>query len=112
VAVVLTYATTPLEGHGGGAVSRYRRVRDNGVVFVFKTDDDDPEMLHIFARHLTSIDDALDVFFDSTATQARNAVHDRYERYSATHGLFWFWLDEPGRVVMVITCFTLDGGRP
>lgn len=91
---------------------RYRRVRENGVAFVFKTDDDDPDLLHIYARHLTTIDDALDVFFDPAASETRNAAHDRFERYSATHGLFWFWLDEPKKVVMVITCFTLDGGTP
>ena len=89
---------------------KYKRVRENGVTFVFKADDADPDMLHIFARHLTTIDDALDVFFDPSASQSRNPAHDRFERYNATHGLFWFWLDEPGRVVMVITCFTLDGG--
>jgi hypothetical protein len=92
-------------------MGRYRRVRENGVVFVFKNDDADPEILHIYARHLTSVDDALDVFFDPEARQAVNREHDRFERYNSTHGLFWFWLDEPGRVVMVITCFTLEDGR-
>jgi hypothetical protein len=93
-------------------VSRYKRVRENGVVFVFKFDDDAPDLLHIFARHLTTIDDALDVFFDPAASEGRNPTHDRFERYNATHGLFWFWLDKPGKVVMVITCFTLSGGAP
>ena len=93
-------------------MGRYKRVRENGITFVFKYDDDDPSLLHIFARHLTSIDDALDVFFDAGAAEAWNDLHRRYERQSATHGLYWFWLDEAGRVVMVITCFTVEGAQP
>ena len=92
-------------------MGRYRRVRENGIVFVFKTDDADPEILHIYARHLTTIDDALDVYFDTSARESVNPDHDRFERFNATHGLYWFWLDQPGRVVMVITCFNLEGGR-
>lgn len=93
-------------------MGRFRRVRESGVTFVFKTDDDDPSLLHIFARHLTSIDDALDVYFDDSATQTWNATNQRFERHSRTHGLYWFWLDEPGQVVMVITCFTLEEDSP
>lgn len=93
-------------------MGRYQRVRENGITFVFKYDDDDPSLLHIFARHLTSIDDALDVFFDPGATELWNDVHRRYERQSTTHGLYWFWIDEAGRVAMVVTCFTVEGAQP
>jgi hypothetical protein len=92
-------------------VSRYRQFREQGVVFVFKTDADDPELLHIYARHLTTVDDALDVFFDPGARETWNPQHQRFERYNGTHGLFWFWRDEAKKVVMVITCFTLEGGQ-
>lgn len=36
--------------------------------FVFKYDVDAPHLLHIFARHLTEPDDALDVWFDPTTS--------------------------------------------
>ena len=93
-------------------MGKYRRIRENGITFIFKMDDDDPTILHVFARHLTEPDDALDVFFDPTATETHNRTHDRFERYNATHGLFWFWIDEAAKVVMVITCFTLEGETP
>lgn len=85
----------------------YRRIREQGVTFVFKYDVDAPHLLHIFARHLTEPDDALDVWFDPTTTQSWNEDHQRFERLSKTHGLFWLWL-EPFGVVMVITCFRLE----
>ena len=88
-------------------MARYRRVREQGVTFVFKYDDDDPSLLHIYARHLTTIDDALDVYFAADATERWNAASRRFERYNESHGLFWFWLDEANRVVMVITCFSV-----
>jgi hypothetical protein len=90
---------------------KFRRVRENGITFVFKYDDTDPSIVHIFARHLTSIDDALDVYFDEAATQTYSDRHARFERFNATHGLFWFWIDEPGKVVMVITCFTNEASH-
>ena len=83
----------------------YRNVEEGGIRFVFRYDYDAPELLHIFARHLTSIDDALDTFFDGT-TEVWNERHTRFETYSQTHGLFWFWIEE-GRVVMVVSCFRI-----
>ncbi len=53
----------------------YRRIREQGVTFVFKYDVDAPHLLHIFARHLTEPDDALDVWFDPTTTQTWNEDH-------------------------------------
>ncbi len=88
-------------------VPKYKRVRENGVTFVFKYDDDAPDLLHIYARHLTSIDDALDVYFDPAVSHTLNTQFDRHESSNATHGLFWFWLDQPKKVLMVITCFTI-----
>ncbi len=83
---------------------RFTHFEEAGIRFVFKYDDDAPELLHIFARHLTTIDDALDTFFSGETTW--NDERERFETYSESHGLFWFWLEE-GRVVMVITCFSL-----
>jgi hypothetical protein len=86
----------------------YSRVTDaeTGIVFVFRHDPDAPELLHIFARHTTSPDDAIATFFDHTQETTWNQRHQRFETYSQTHGLYWFWR-EMGRVVMVISCFRL-----
>lgn len=83
-------------------MSAYKRVEENGIQFVFKYDDDARELLHIYARHLTSIDDALDTFFGTRAKW--NNDQKRFESYTETHGLFWFWLEE-NKTVMVISCF-------
>lgn len=83
---------------------RFTHVDESSLRFVFKHDDDTPELLHSFARHLTTIDDALDAFFSGETSW--DPERRRFETYSETHGLFWFWIEEE-RVVMVITCFRL-----
>ncbi|HEY9680463.1 MAG TPA: hypothetical protein V6C86_02630 [Oculatellaceae cyanobacterium] len=83
---------------------KFEHVVENGIRFVFKMDEVDPDMLHIYARHLTTIDDALDVYFDSEPSW--NEQFERFENYTDTHGLYWFWLDEP-KVVMIVSCFRL-----
>jgi hypothetical protein len=84
---------------------RFEHVIENGIKFVFKMDDVDPNLLHIYARHLTTIDDALDLFFDTKPTW--NQEFERCENYSETHGLYWFWIDESKKIVMVVSCFRL-----
>lgn len=83
---------------------KYKNVEEQGLRFVFAFDDDAPELLHIYVRHLTSIDDALDTFFNGQAQW--NEERQRFESYTDTHGLLWFWI-EPEKVVMVISCFKL-----
>lgn len=87
---------------------RYARVLDesSGLIFVFAYDRTDPDLLHIFARHTTSIDEAIGTFFADDADTAWNEQRARFESYSESHGLFWFWLEED-RTVMVISCFRL-----
>jgi hypothetical protein len=87
---------------------RYLRVPDDesGLVFVFAYDATDPEILHIFARHTTSPEEAIDAFFEGPDDTSWNDTHARYETYTATHGLFWHWIRQ-GEVVMIITCFRL-----
>ena len=82
----------------------YKRLRANDVVFVFKYDDVDPSILHIFSRHLATPEDAIDTFF--SGTPAWNAERQRFETTSETHGLYWFWLEE-NKTVMVISCFRI-----
>lgn len=81
----------------------YHQFRAKGVRFVFKYDETDPTILHIFARHLTSPADAMRVFF--AASPVWNEVHQRFESVTETYGLYWYWLDEAERVVMVVSCF-------
>jgi hypothetical protein len=86
---------------------RFSRYAENGITFVFKHDPDAPELLHIYARHMTDPDDALDVFFDPSASQTWNAERERFERFDGKHGLYWFWIEKP-TVVMVVTCFPME----
>lgn len=58
-------------------------------------------------RHLTTIDDALDVYFEPNAVHTFNAQFSRYESHNATHGMFWFWINASDRVVTVALCFTI-----
>lgn len=82
---------------------QYKRVKVNGYVFVFKFEDDHPELLHIYARHLKEPDDAIDIFFNGIKTW--NEGHKRFETKLNNEQVWWFWLDEAQKVVMVITCF-------
>ncbi len=84
-------------------MATYRRVRGCEHVFVFKYDDTNPPMLHIWVRHLTSPPDAVRAFFEGKTIW--NGEHQRFETHTATHGLYWYWRDEAKKVVMVITCF-------
>ena len=81
-------------------------VKENGILFFFKYDDDSKEQLHIFVRHLTTIDNALDVFFDGESVW--NEEYKRFETKNKTHELYWFWLDDKKTKVMIITCFSLN----
>lgn len=88
-------------------MARYYRERDDesGLVFVFAYDGTDPELLHIYARHLAEPADAIATFFDGVTVYNRR--YDRFETVTPTHLLTWFWL-EPERTVMVIPCMRRD----
>lgn len=83
---------------------RYTNYTAEGIAFVFKYDAVAPDLLHIYARHLTSPDDAISTFF--TAEAKWNAEHKRYENYSTTHAVYWYWIKQDS-VVMIVTCFRL-----
>lgn len=84
---------------------KYKVVAENGFTFFFKREPDHPDLLHIFVRHLTTIDDALDTFFEAPAVW--NPDNERFENYSETFGLYWAWLNQAEKKIMVITCFKL-----
>jgi hypothetical protein len=81
----------------------YIKKKARGHIFYFKYDHDAPDLLHIYARHLTEPVDAIKTFF--TSTPEWNEKRERFENYSETHGLFWFWLNEIEKKVMIVTCF-------
>jgi hypothetical protein len=86
---------------------RYRSVQADGFVFLFAYDIDDPTLLHIYARHLTTIDDALRVWFDPAAEDVWNETYERVESQNDTHLLLWKWLTD-GKRVLIITCMTRE----
>ena len=78
----------------------------SGIRFVFMTEPTDPKMLHIYARSLTTVYDAVETFFEG---QTRwNAEQERLETFTDRFGLYWFWL-EVDQVVVVISCFRREG---
>ena len=58
-----------------------KMVRDqaSGIRFYFKYDPDAPELLHIYARHLTDENDALATYFDPHGQTRWNAGRQRFE---------------------------------
>jgi hypothetical protein len=87
---------------------RRTEVEADGYTFVFTHDPADKELLHIYARHLTTIDDALRVWFDEGSEEdVWNEQFQRYETRNRTHVLYWTWLVE-GKRVLIITCFRRD----
>jgi hypothetical protein len=84
--------------------SRFKHYQAKGIKFVFKYDSVAPDLLHIYARHLTTPQVAVETFFSGQATWNEGAK--RFETYSTTHGLLWFWLKENEKV-MVISCFRI-----
>ena len=88
----------------------YKHIDFNDFRFVFKSETENPEMLHIYARHLVTAEDAIGIFFSYDPVW--NAEWKRFETYSNTHGLYWFWCNQTKKkkVVMVISCFKRDHG--
>ncbi len=83
---------------------RFKHYKARGIKFVFKYDDVAPDLLHIYARHLTTPHDAATAFFAAPAIW--NEENKRFETYSTTHCLLWYWLKEM-KDVMVISCFRI-----
>ena len=74
----------------------------SGLTFGFWLDRADPTVLHVTARHGTTPEDAIAPFFAGQTLW--DEVHERFETFADTHGLYWFWW-ENGRRVGVISCF-------
>lgn len=85
---------------------KFQIVRAKGHTFLFKYDSDAPGLLHIYVRHLTTITDALDTFFNASLN-TWNTQYRRFEVFTDTHGLYWTWKDQEKKIVVIITCFKL-----
>jgi len=88
----------------------YEHVKCDKYIFVFKYDEKQRDMLHIQARHMTTPNDAVNLFFSYKSVW--DEEKERFASYSDTHGLYWCWCNEPKKVVMVISCFRRQSDRP
>ena len=84
-------------------MSSYKNVKACHHQFVFKYDKDHPELLHIWVRHLKTEDDAIYIFFNGETVW--NKQQDCWETSIEKEGIWWFWLDEAKKVIMIISCF-------
>lgn len=80
-----------------------KRIKRNGVTFFFKYDETSPEQLHIFVRHLTTVGQALFIWFEGKTVF--NSEYNRFETETDTHGLYWNWINEDEKKVIIISCF-------
>ncbi|MCA9805096.1 MAG: hypothetical protein KC777_24170 [Cyanobacteria bacterium HKST-UBA02] len=86
-------------------MAKYASYDYEGYRFVFKYDDEFPDMLHIWVRHTKTVEDAIEIWFEA-ADETWDANHERYQTYSKSQGLYWFWLEE-NKVIMVVSCFDI-----
>jgi hypothetical protein len=86
---------------------QYIKKKANGIRFLFKFDQEAPDLLHIYARHLMTPDDAIETFFSGLTVW--NAEYKRFETRTMTHVLYWFWLVENEKA-MVHQLFPEIGG--
>ena len=82
---------------------KYENYDYDGYRFVFKYDDDFPDMLHIWVRHTKTVADAVEIWFEGT-DEPWDAAKKRFATYTEGQGLYWFWL-EMDKVIMVVSCF-------
>lgn len=85
--------------------NKYVVKKIRGVTFFFKCEPEQPDLLHIFVRHLTTIEDALTVFFESE--EVFNKKYSRYESSNDTHTIYWNWINESEKKIIIITCFKI-----
>ena len=83
---------------------KYKVIHYKDYTFVFKYEENmKEEMLHIWVRHTTEPKDVVKAFLEGDTTW--NQKNKRFETTSQKHTVFWFWMDEEKKKVMIITCF-------
>lgn len=73
--------------------------------FFFKHEPDLPDLLHMYVRHLTTTGDAIQTFLTGDTLWHEN--RRRFETFTSTHCIYWLWLDERSKKILIITCFTI-----
>jgi hypothetical protein len=86
------------------AKRNYEVISYEGIDFYFKYEADHPDIIHIYARGLFSPADAIEVWFEG-CEEIENAEYNRTETYTATHDIYWYWLDQKQTKVFIISCF-------
>lgn len=81
---------------------RFDKYIAKGIEFYFKYDDVASDLLHIYARHLTTPTETIETYFYGETSW--NERYKRFETFSGTHGIYWLWLQENSRV-LIISCF-------
>lgn len=84
-------------------MAKYTLKRSREHLFFFKHELTQPDLLHIYVRHLTTPADAIQAFF--TGTTYWNKTRQRMETTAEHHTVYWFWLEQEAKKVMIITCF-------
>ncbi len=81
----------------------YKRLKSRDTYFFFKYEDDYPDLLHIWARHLKETDDAIYIYFEGKSQW--NQIHQRFETRLDGECIYWFWKNQSKKEVIVISCF-------
>ena len=81
----------------------WKIIKREGITFFFKYEPDAPDLLHIYVRHLTTISQALYVWFNGVTV--RNEKYNRFETSTDECCLYWDWKNQDKKEVMIITCF-------
>jgi hypothetical protein len=85
--------------------NKYEVIDYEQYKFFFKYEEDPPGMLHIYARGCFEPKDAIEIWFEGTE-EIENTEYNRFETYTETHGIYWFWFDPDKRTkVFIISCF-------
>jgi hypothetical protein len=105
VALCHTSGLFMVQSGGSSLPNKYKLVTLKGCKFFFKFEEDHPDILHIYARGLFEPKDAIEIWFEGYM-EIVNAKNNRIETYTNSHGIYWYWLDEPMRTkVFIISCF-------
>ena len=68
---------------------RFDKYTAKGIEFYFKYDDVAPDLLHIYARHLTAPTEAIETYFYGETTW--NERYKRFETSTDSHGIYWLY---------------------
>ena len=85
---------------------KQRKVTVGGISFYFAYDSTDPNLLHIFARHLKTPDEAIRAWFRGQPEW--NEIHSRFHSRAQGTEVTWFWIDEARRMVQIISCYEAE----